>query len=204
MLPIDFSVTGVFKRSRSENSPLSHALQYIYAPFFHDRHPEPCIIRSFSPPKSFASFCVIDVGFIKALLRRVTSCRHQLIIQEVDVGKTLSVLWSLHASMASFSLPVTGLHQWPSTERFCMVFDIGSYIQTTWTVLPWGSLSLSVIPLAPVNNLHYWLVIRRCLSMFDSRTFFHVDRLVLRVKIERVLKTPDLVSSIRATIYSGI
>ena len=40
------------------------------------------------------------------------------------------------------------------------------------TVVPWGSLSLLVIPLAPVNSLHHWLVIRRCLSMFNSRTFF--------------------------------
>ena len=38
------------------------------------------------------------------------------------------------------------------------------------TAVPWGSLSLSVIPLAIVNNLHHWLVIRWCLSMFDSRT----------------------------------
>ena len=40
------------------------------------------------------------------------------------------------------------------------------------TVVPWGSLSLLVIPLAPINSSHHWLVIRRCLSMFDSRTFF--------------------------------
>ena len=40
------------------------------------------------------------------------------------------------------------------------------------TVVPWGSLSLLVIPLMPVNSLHHWLVIRRCLSMFDSKTFF--------------------------------
>ena len=40
------------------------------------------------------------------------------------------------------------------------------------TAVPWGSLSLSAIPLAPVNSLHHWLVIRRCLSMFDSKTFF--------------------------------
>ena len=40
-----------------------------YTSFFHDRHPEPYIIKSFSPPsKSFAPFRVIDVGFIKALL----------------------------------------------------------------------------------------------------------------------------------------
>ena len=40
------------------------------------------------------------------------------------------------------------------------------------TAVPWGSSSLSVIPLTPINNLHHWLVIRRCLSMFDSRTSF--------------------------------
>ena len=36
-----------------------------------------------------------------------------------------------------------------------------------YTVVPWGSLSLLVIPLALVNGLHYWPVIKRCLSMFD-------------------------------------
>ena len=71
------SVTGMFKRSHSENSPMSHLLQYIHAPFFHDRHRKPYIIRSFSPPlKSFAPFRVVNVGFIKALLRRIASCRH--------------------------------------------------------------------------------------------------------------------------------
>ena len=39
------------------------------------------------------------------------------------------------------------------------------------TAIPWGSLSLSVIPLALVNSLHHWLVIKRCLSMFDFKTF---------------------------------
>lgn len=70
MLPIHHvSVTGMFKRIRSENSPVSHPLQYIYSPFFHDRHTEPYVIKSFSPPlKSFAPFRVIDVGFTKALL----------------------------------------------------------------------------------------------------------------------------------------
>ena len=125
----------MFKRIHSDNLPVSHPLLYIHAPFFHDRHPEPCIVTLFSPPKSFASFCVVDVGFIKALLWWVTSCRHQLIIQEVDLGKTLLVLWSLYPSMASFSLPATSLHQWPSTERFYVVFNIDSCIHTTWIVL---------------------------------------------------------------------
>jgi len=137
MLPIHHvSVADMFKRSHSENSPVSHPLQYIYAPFFHDRHPEHYITRSFSRPlKSFAPFRVIHVGFPKALLWRFVSCRNQLIIQEIDLGTTLLVLWSLHASMASFSLPATGLHQWPLTERFYMVFDAKSFIHTTWIVL---------------------------------------------------------------------
>ena len=41
------------------------------------------------------------------------------------------------------------------------------------TVVPWGSSSLSVTPLVLVNNLHHWLVIRWCLSMFNSKTFSH-------------------------------
>ena len=40
------------------------------------------------------------------------------------------------------------------------------------TAVPWGSSSLSVIPLALVNGLHYWPVIKRCLSMFDSSSLF--------------------------------
>ena len=81
-LPIHhISFTNMFNRSCSENSPVSHPLQYIYAPSFHDRHPEPYIIRSFSPPlKSFSPLGVLDVGFIKALLWWITSCRHHLII----------------------------------------------------------------------------------------------------------------------------
>lgn len=122
------------KSSREVTRVPSTAIHYTS--FFHDRHPKPYIIRSFSPPsKSFAPFRVIDVGFIKALLWRIASCRHQLIIQEVDLGTPPSVLWSLHASMTSFSLPATGIHQWPSTERFCMVFDAKSFIHTTWIVL---------------------------------------------------------------------
>ena len=138
-LPINFSVTDMFKRSHSENSPtqlVSHPLQYLHPSFFHDRHPEPYITRPFSPPlKSFAPFRVIDVGFIKALLRWVTSSRHQLIIQEVDLGTTLSVLWSFHASMTIFSLLTTGLHQWPSTKIFCVVFDAKSHFHITWILL---------------------------------------------------------------------
>jgi len=137
MLPIHHvNVADMFKRSRSKNSPVSRPLQYIHSPYFHDFHPEPCILILFSPPlKSFALFHVIDVGFIKALLWRIASCRHQLIIQEVDLGTTLPVLWSLHASMASFSLSAIGLHHLPSIEIFCMAFDAKSLFHTVRIVL---------------------------------------------------------------------
>ena len=85
--------------------------------------------------KSWHLFHVVNGGYIKAVLHEVASCRHQHIIQEVDLETPLSVLWSLHASMASFSLSTIGWHQWPSTKIFCVVFDIGSYIHTTWIVL---------------------------------------------------------------------
>ena len=112
--------------------------------------------RLYSPPlKSLASFRVTDVGFIKALLWRIASCRHQLIIQEVDLGTPHSVLWSLHASMASFSLPATGLHQWPSTERFCVVFDAKSFIHTTWIVLQYLE-----------GHYHYRWFLSRLLTVF--------------------------------------
>ena len=130
------SVSPICSREVAQRIHLSHPLQYIYAPFFHDRHPEPYITRPFSPPlKSFSLFRVINVGFIKSLLWQIASCRHELIIQEVDLGTPLSVLWSLHASMASFSLPVKGLQQWPSAKRFCVVFDAKCFIQATWIVL---------------------------------------------------------------------
>ena len=48
---------------------------------------------------------------------------------------TLPVPWGLHASMAGFSLPMIGLHRWPSTERLCMVFNIKSSIHTMQNVL---------------------------------------------------------------------
>ena len=38
--------------------------------------------------KTFSPFHVVDVGYIKALLQQVTSCQHQLIIQEVDLENT--------------------------------------------------------------------------------------------------------------------
>ena len=136
MLPIHRISVAICSREvvqKSQPCPIHcHTLSFI-----HSWSPPWIICHSlFSPPlKSLAPFRVIDVGFIKALLWRIASCRHQLIIQEVDLGTPHSVLWSLHASMASFSLPATGIPQWPSTRRFCVAFDAKSSIHATWIVL---------------------------------------------------------------------
>jgi len=80
-----------FKEFTIQQMP--HPLQYFHASFFMTAILEPYIVKSFSPPqKSFAPFRVVDVEYIKALLRRVTSCRHHLIIQELELETTLSVL----------------------------------------------------------------------------------------------------------------
>lgn len=144
----------MFKRSRlGKRSTVSHPLSYIV---LHFSWPPPWIIfhRSFSH-KSLAPFRVTDVRFIKALLWRITSCRHQLIIREDDLGTPLSVLWSLHASMAGFSLPAIGIHQWPSTRRFCVVFDAKSFIHTTWIVLQYLE-----------GHCHYWWFLSRLLTVY--------------------------------------
>ena len=60
---------------------------------------------------------------------------------------------------------------WPKDFVWCSTPSLFSH-HVNCTVVPWGSSSLSVIPIVLVNNLHHWLVIRRCLSMFDSRTSF--------------------------------
>ena len=47
------------------------------------------------------------------------------------------------------------------------------------TAVPWGSLSLLVVPLASVNSFHYWLVIGRCSCMFNFNSCIRMLELVL-------------------------
>ena len=54
--------------------------------------PKPCILSQIPSPKSKYSFHVVYVEYIKALLRRVASCRHQLIVQEVDLKTPIQYL----------------------------------------------------------------------------------------------------------------
>ena len=49
--------------------------------------------------------------------------------------RNLLVPWSLHASMASFSLSTVDLHHWSLIERFRQLFDISSFIHSWQIVL---------------------------------------------------------------------
>ena len=53
---------------------------------------EPSVFSQFSSPKSFTLFRIVDVGYTEAILRQVASCRHQHIIQEVDLEIPLQYL----------------------------------------------------------------------------------------------------------------
>jgi hypothetical protein len=85
-------------------------------------------------PISYNRFRVVDVGFIMALLRRICSCRLQIIIQESNL-ETTPVPKSLHASMASFFVFVHGLTSLALEWRIPPVFDFKSFIHTCRFVL---------------------------------------------------------------------
>ena len=51
-----------------------------------------------------------------------------------------------------------------------------------------------------VNSPHHWLVIKRCLSMLDYKSYICMARLVPKWSSEWDKKTPDLVLAIQAVI----
>ena len=111
---------------------------------------------------------------------KVTSCRLQLIIQEVGLETPDGTLEPacLNGRFVAFDVRFLSL---ASDRMILRVFDISSFIHTPWIVpvVPWGPLSLLVVSLASVNSFHYWLVIRRCSCMFDFRSQIHMLELVL-------------------------
>ena len=68
----------------------------------------------------------------------------------------------------------------PLTKIFCLAFDIKlsthayeMYCSTLRAInINGGSLEF-------VNSSHHWLVIKRCLTMFDYKSYIHMARLVL-------------------------
>lgn len=74
--------------------------------------------------------------------------------------KSLEFLGTCICKQKVSSLLVTGSHPWPSTRIFCGVPLQLIYSHCIDSILvPWGPLSLSVVPLSSLNDLHNWLVI---------------------------------------------
>ena len=99
---------------------------------------------------------------------KVTSCRLQLIIQEVDLETPFRYLGAC-------------MPQWKVLCIRCKVFIIGLQLDDSagvwrqlivhipWIVpiVPWEPSSLNHLSLASVNGFHYRLVIRWCSCMFN-------------------------------------
>ena len=128
----------------------------------------------------------------------MTSCRQQINIQEFHLETSDSstmrlVTASTRASLPDF-LPIDFI--WRSTSNHLFI-PYEMYCSTLRAIyINGGSLEF-------VNDFHYWLVIKRCLSMFDDKSYIFMARLVPEWSSERDKKTLDLVSAIWATI-SGL
>jgi len=60
------------------------------------------------------------------------------------------------------------------------VFDFGFFFTfMDCTVVPWGPLSLLVVPLVPINGPHHWPVIRWFYSIFDFDTFIRMLEFII-------------------------
>ena len=79
-------------------------------------------------PKLCFEFCVVDVGFIMALLPWDYSCWHHLIIHEL-VLETSLVPWDLYALMTDSLAINKGSHHWPLIGRLCWMFDTKTSIR---------------------------------------------------------------------------
>ena len=129
---------------------------------------------------------------------KVTSCRRQINIQEVHLETSASSTVRLVTALTRSSLLDHWLKDfvWRSTSNH-LFMPYKMYCSTLRAIdINGGSLAF-------VNSSHYWLVIKRCLTMFDYKSNIHMARLVPEWSSERDKKTPDLVSTIRAMI-SGL
>ena len=120
-------------------------------------------------PELCSEFCVVDVGFIMALLRGDYSCRHQLIIWDIVLETKLITLRSVclndrfsHSQHRFTSLTF-------DRENQLGVWHQGIYSRLVYcTRVPWESLTSMVISLALVNGSHHWLVIKWFLPCLTS------------------------------------
>jgi hypothetical protein len=98
-----------------------------------------CVSPFDLPITSPCPFRVVDGGYIKALPRRVYSCRLQHIIRESGL-ETQLVLWDLHASMAGLLTFNSGFTSLTSDRMIPRMFDLNSSIHIRWNVL--GTLGI--------------------------------------------------------------
>ena len=128
----------------------------------------------------------------------MTSYRRQINIQEVHLETSDSSTMRLVTASKISSLPDFWLRYFvlcSTSNHLFMPYKM--YCSTLRAIdINGGSLAF-------VNNTHHWLVIKKCLSMFDYKSYIRMARLVPKWSSERDKKTPDLVLSIRAVI-SGL
>jgi len=183
MLPIHFSVSDMFKRSHPVkiHSLQYHKLSFSWPPFLN-------LVLSikFHLQNHYTHFMSLMWDTSRP------SCDESLL---VDIN-TLSKNLTLKRPSSTLRLAYINGRFLTSSDRLTsMVF----YEKTLYgvrhqiihshhaecTAIPWGSLSLSVISLVFVNNLHHWLVIRQCFPMFGFKSHIHMVRLMLERMIER-------------------
>ena len=129
---------------------------------------------------------------------KVTSCRRKIHIQEVHLETSDSSTMRLVTASTRSSLP----DHWPKHFVWRLtsnhLFTPYEMYSSTLRAIDINGGSLTF-----VNSSHYWLVIKRCLTMFDYNSNIHMARLVPEWSSERDKKTPDIVSAIWVAI-SGL
>ena len=128
----------------------------------------------------FSEFCVIDVGFIMALLRWDYSHRHQLIIREIVLEKKLSTLRyvCLNDKLSHSRHRFTSLTFDRNIQQIVRYQIIYSHSRDC-TRVPWESLTSLVISLALINGCHHWPIIKWFLPCSTSKHCNHMDRIIL-------------------------
>ena len=118
----------------------------------------------------------------------MTSYRLQINIQEVHLEKSYSSTMRLVTASTRSSL----LDLW--TKYFVWRLTLNHLFkpyEMYYSTL--RAININGGSLAFVNSSHHWLVIKRCISMFNYKSYIHMARLTLEWSSERDKKTLDLV-----------
>ena len=156
--------------------------------FFMTIIPEPCVVSSFSPPEiiCFVSCCRCGIhhGPPMTSCFLSTSAHYPRSWLRNNPFNALTLAYINDKFLASNDRMTSLAFEW-KTLYGVQHQNIHSQ-HGKCTTIPWESLPLLVISLMSINELHHWLVIRRCLPMFDFRTHIRMVKLVLELTIEWV------------------